>query len=131
MDRRFKNCQYGQDDVIDKLCYPKGNETYKGIFLEIGACDGVDISNTYALEKMRDWSGLLVEPIEQYAKDAVGNRWCKVWQGCIYDRDDEIDFMHIRGYSQMLSCNKEAKHSSHKKRAQREISQHKQEVDII
>lgn len=34
-----------------------------GYYVEIGANDGRSFSNTYVLEKTRNWSGMLVEPI--------------------------------------------------------------------
>ena len=33
-----------------------------GFFIEAGAHDGVDISNTLYLEKQLGWTGILVEP---------------------------------------------------------------------
>jgi FkbM family methyltransferase len=35
----------------------------KGFYVEVGANDGRSFSNTYFLEKSRNWSGILVEPI--------------------------------------------------------------------
>ena len=49
--------QYGQDRIIDELLKHRKN----GFFIEAGAYDGVTFSNTYFLEKERNWTGLLVE----------------------------------------------------------------------
>src|SRR5690349_2843700 len=38
-----------------------------GVFLEAGAFDGFWGSNTYWFERFRGWSGVLVEPIPQFA----------------------------------------------------------------
>lgn len=34
-----------------------------GIYVEVGANDGRSFSNTYVLEKTKNWSGILIEPI--------------------------------------------------------------------
>lgn len=45
-----------------------------GIFLEIGANDGFKQSNTYFLEKMKGWSGILIEPIPALYNQCRKNR---------------------------------------------------------
>jgi FkbM family methyltransferase len=47
----------GLDKKIDKYL------PATGIFLEIGANDGYAQSNTYYLEKLRGWHGILIEPL--------------------------------------------------------------------
>ena len=46
----------------------------EGFFIEAGANNGIDQSNTMYLEKYRGWQGLLVEPIPQLARQCVRNR---------------------------------------------------------
>jgi FkbM family methyltransferase len=41
-----------------------------GYFIEAGAYDGFTQSNTYWLERFRDWHGLLVEPVPELAEKA-------------------------------------------------------------
>jgi FkbM family methyltransferase len=36
---------------------------FNGYFIEIGAIDGIELSNTYLLEKKYNWKGICVEPI--------------------------------------------------------------------
>ena len=45
-----------------------------GIFIEFGACDGVNISNTYYLEKYMGWSGILLEPAKSWHNSIKINR---------------------------------------------------------
>ena len=45
-----------------------------GIFVEFGATDGVDLSNTYLLERKYGWKGLLVEPAKIWHHDLKQNR---------------------------------------------------------
>jgi FkbM family methyltransferase len=45
-----------------------------GFFVEIGASDGVDLSNTWYLEKSFNWRGICVEPIPRQFDKLVKNR---------------------------------------------------------
>lgn len=59
--------------VLDLL-----NNKKFGYFLDIGAYDGINLSNTYLLEKEYDWNGLLIEghPItyNQLIKNRIKNK---------------------------------------------------------
>ena len=50
--------QEHQDEWVDKYLKQKTN----GIFLEVGAVDGVSLSNTLFFERERNWTGILIEP---------------------------------------------------------------------
>ena len=45
-----------------------------GFFIEIGASDGIEISNTYLLETQYEWKGICVEPIPYRYEKLVVNR---------------------------------------------------------
>ncbi|MCX6951939.1 MAG: FkbM family methyltransferase [Verrucomicrobia bacterium] len=49
-----------------------------GIFIEAGANDGVRQSNTYYFERIRGWTGLLVEPVPELAAECRKNRRASV-----------------------------------------------------
>lgn len=45
-----------------------------GYFVELGANDGINQSNTYYFEKYRGWSGILIEPVGQKYLECLNNR---------------------------------------------------------
>ena len=62
--------QIGQDIfVLFSLSWKRN-----GYFVEFGATNGVDLSNTYLLEKNFNWNGILAEPAKVWHKDLVSNR---------------------------------------------------------
>ncbi len=62
--------QLNQDkDVIDFYKNKKN-----GYFIEIGASDGIKLSNTFLLEKKYNWKGICVEPIPEKYKLLCRNR---------------------------------------------------------
>lgn len=62
-------------------------------FVEFGATDGVDLSNTFLLEREFGWDGLLIEPALVWQKALVSNRKCNVDFRCVYKVSGEkIEF---------------------------------------
>ena len=47
-----------------------------GTFLEFGAYDGVTFSNTFLLERLLNWSGVLLDPIPRHFEEMNINRNC-------------------------------------------------------
>lgn len=68
-DPSMFRAQFGEDRVLWKLF--RGRR--RGFFVEIGAYDGVSLSNTFLLEQM-GWSGLLVEAIAPLCERAARAR---------------------------------------------------------
>lgn len=62
--------QLGQDLEVVKFYNKKKN----GFFIEIGASDGISLSNTYLLEKQYDWTGICCEPIPRRFEMLIKNR---------------------------------------------------------
>ena len=73
------NSQLWQDRLVAYMF----NEQ-PGTFLEIGASDGVENSNTYLLEKSFNWNGLLIEPANSYWNDLKVLRNCALELGAAW-----------------------------------------------
>ena len=69
--KNYKNShgQLMQDLFVDYIL-----DKDQGFFIEIGACDGLVHSNTYWLEKKRNWKGILCEPSEFWIQKLKKNR---------------------------------------------------------
>jgi FkbM family methyltransferase len=84
--------QIGQDlEVLSKYS--------NGFYVEIGASDGIELSNTYLLEK-NGWDGICAEPIPEKFEKLVKNRNCKFSNRAVYSvSDEEVDFDICNSYS--------------------------------
>ncbi len=71
-----------------------GNSFEKN-FLEFGATDGLNLSNTYSLEKFSNWSGVLAEPDTQWHNNLKLNRPnTKIIHDCVWIKSNEtLDFI--------------------------------------
>ncbi|HUI96850.1 MAG TPA: FkbM family methyltransferase [Xanthobacteraceae bacterium] len=54
-----------------------------GFFVDVGASDGVQWSNTYLLEKDFGWRGVLIEPNPLHGPSLASNRASRVHQACV------------------------------------------------
>ena len=83
--------QFFQDYLLNKEIF---KNKMNGTFIEFGAWDGVDKSNTYFFEKHLNWSGLCIEPIPDVYDKLVLNRSCEcLWGAVVPDNRDKATFM--------------------------------------
>jgi FkbM family methyltransferase len=60
-----------------------------GFFIECGANDGITQSNTYLLEKLKNWNGILVEPSKNKFVECQTNRSTKnIFYNCALVSND-------------------------------------------
>ena len=85
--------QFGQEGWVIDLLAGKRN----GYFLDVGASNGIDTSNTLRLEREYGWRGLCVEPNTRFFKELVSNRNCDAINTCLYDRVGELPFLESAG----------------------------------
>lgn len=80
--------QYNQDRMVLRLI---GNS---GLFVDVGAFDGIKYSNTYALERA-GWMGTCLEPEPAAYSALVKNRCCYTFNCCISDRYGMTDILIV------------------------------------
>ena len=85
--------QLGQDRVVDEYLHGKRN----GVFVDIGAYDGVTFSNTLMLERDRGWTGLCIEPLPDVFAQLRKNRGCICVQACMGNREEHaVEFLAVQ-----------------------------------
>lgn len=76
---------------------------YKSRFyIDIGANDGITLSNTYLLEK-RGWRGICIEANKDIFTLLKNNRKCYCYNVAFTDSDKEVLFLKVNGENNMLS----------------------------
>lgn len=91
--------QDGQDTFVARLFKNKRN----GVFIDVGAYDGVYYSNTAYFEKELDWTGICIEPNPTVYEKLIANRNCTCLNVCISNQASKIKFLSVSGYGEMLS----------------------------
>lgn len=95
-----------------------------GIYVDIGAHDGVSASNTFFFDQL-GWKGVCVEPIKDRFLELEKNRTSKNYNCVISDLDaKEVEFCKIDGYAEMLSGIVENYTETHKQRILNECEQY-------
>lgn len=106
----MSHAQLGQDLEVVKFYNKKRN----GFFIEIGANDGVELSNTYMLEKKYNWKGICVEPVPDKFKLLCKNRPKSLcYDYAVYNKSNEPVIFNIAnscdlysGISEYIDCHK-------------------------
>lgn len=110
----------------DKFLYEKffKNKT-NGVFVDIGAHDGITFSNTFFFKKHLGWKGLCVEPMPDIFAQLAKNRSCICIEACIYDKSDTAKFLRVHStsfWTEMLSGIVDTYDPKHLQRIALEIS---------
>lgn len=112
--------QYAQDKFLDEKIFKGKNN---GFFVEIGAHNGIEKSNTYFFEQYRAWKGMCIEPIPNVFAELCKNRPDAInINGCIGNTNGRVTFWQIEGYAEMLSGIASNYDPKHLARIEREIA---------
>jgi FkbM family methyltransferase len=83
--RKESKSQLGQD--LFALAANPG--VASGYFVEFGATNGLDLSNTWLLETKLGWKGILAEPNPAWHAELSANRSCSVDTRCVYSQSGQ------------------------------------------
>ncbi len=125
--------QCGQDKMIHENYF----WDYKsGVFVDIGAHDGITLSNSYFFEQELGWTGICIEPIPEIFDQLVANRKCRCIQGCIANYSGDGQFLRVVSppgtYNiELLSGLEKYYHPLHFQRLNYELSRHGGSVQSI
>jgi len=93
-DERWLKHSISPGDSIVQLIHKKFlNNKKNGYFIELGAYNGVNKSNTYILERFFDWSGICIEPNNYYYETLKKSRSCQCFNDCIDKEEKIVDFL--------------------------------------
>ena len=91
-ERYSRPYRRGVGKIIEKYL------SQNGFFIEVGANNGFSESNTYYLERFRNWNGILIEPIPHLYQECVNERpKSKVFNCALVSQDfpdSEIEMMY-------------------------------------
>jgi FkbM family methyltransferase len=92
--------QWGQDEFVVSVLKHKRN----GYFVDIGAYDGITISNTYYLEKELGWKGLCVEANPHTYTSLISCRNSQCVNLAIAPYEKEVEIL-LNGWSSAINDN--------------------------
>jgi FkbM family methyltransferase len=96
---------YHSQDKQDQFLEENIFRGYKnGIFVDVGAHDGITINNTLFFEKERNWTGINVEPIPSVFEKLKESRPnCINLNIAVDEKDSTADFILNIGHTEMIS----------------------------
>ena len=123
---------YHGQEMQDKYLNESIFKNYKnGFYIDIGAHDGINKSNTYYFYK-NGWRGINIEPIPKVFRKLFVNKPRDINLNlAVSDKNGYADFTINEGYTEMLSGLKDNYDPNHINRIDREIKNHGGESKTI
>jgi FkbM family methyltransferase len=86
-----------------------------GYFIEFGATNGLELSNTHLLEKEFGWTGILAEPAKTWYEDLYKNRSCNIETQCVWSKSGETLSFHESDNAVLSTANSLREINDHNK----------------
>jgi FkbM family methyltransferase len=128
IDAGFYASQCLQDVYLDRWVFHGMRD---GVFVDVGAHDGVTFSNSCFFERARGWTGVCIEPNPTVFERLRANRRCTALNCCVAAEEGRVSFRKLTGYSEMLSGIAANYRPEHRDRVEAEIRQHGGTSEVI
>lgn len=92
--------QFGQDRWLNENIF---NGKTNGVFIDIGANDGILYSNSYFFEHYLNWTGICIEPLPNIYQKLEKNRSCICINGCVSDFTGSAKFLECGMLSGLIN----------------------------
>lgn len=89
--------QFNQDEIINTFLGDKK----KGVFIDIGAYDGVTFSNSYFFEKTNNWEGICFEPNPVIFKKLADIRKTTLINGGVSVKNSTLTYKRFSGNQEL------------------------------
>lgn len=101
-------------------------------YVDVGANDGIIVSNTAYFDMNLGWFGICIEPHPRAFSELQKNRVNSInLNFCVSEKEAEVDFLVVNGYAEMLSGIEKHYHPDHLSRIESEIKNHGGSKEII
>lgn len=116
MTNQYKS-QCKQDRYVNENFFHNQKDLF---FVDIGAYDGINLSNSHFFEKVLDWKGICIEPLPEAFAKLQKERSCICINACVSDSNAENQtFYNMKGVP-MLSGLQSSYVDVHEQRAKNE-----------
>ena len=117
--------QFDQDKILNEGLF---RNKKNGVFVDIGAYDGICGSNTYFFEKHLNWTGMCIEPSPDAFEKLEKNRQSKCIRGCAWNKNEKKKFNNIKGFTDQLSGLIDCYSTEHQNRVVNESRENNSEI---
>jgi FkbM family methyltransferase len=121
--------QFAQDQWLEENIF-QGKRN--GVFVDVGAYDGVEGSNTYFFEKNRGWTGVCIEPQPDLFHELIKNRKAACVNSCVTNQEEIVQFLHVQGpAARQLSGIIDLYHPEHRRKIEGAVAYYGDPTAII
>lgn len=85
-----------------------------GYFIEFGATNGIELSNTYLMETVFGWNGILAEPATVWHTDLKANRKCNIDTNCVWTNSNSTIKFNQVAFAELSTISNYSDSDAHK-----------------